>query len=356
MFGATALAVTFLLVPLTPAVVPAVADDEIPVVEVDGRRLVDGEGDPLQLRGVNRSGAEYSCVQGHGIFDGGVGRADIAAMKSWQINTVRIPLNEDCWLGARGLDPALSGAAYRDAITDYVGRLNEAGLVVIVDLHWTGTATELAREQRPMARAGRSVEFWQSVAGVFRNRDGILFDVFNEPHDISWECWRDGCDEYAGMQDLVDAIRSTGARQPIIVSGLDWGGDLRKWREFRPDDPVDSLVAGAHLYDFKRCITPECWTAEIAPVTADVPVIITEFGDSDCDGDFSALVMSWADSTQVSYVAWTWNPWDCSGGPALIDSTDGSPTRYGEVIRDRFRARAAPPDLSPRVPGDPHPV
>lgn len=355
MYSATVLAVTLLLAPLIPAPAPTVANHP-PVVAVNEHRLVDGDGDPIQLRGVNRSGAEYSCVQGHGIFDGGVHHEDIAAMKSWQINTVRVPLNEDCWLGAGGLDPASSGSSYRDAIAGYVDRLTRAGLVVIVDLHWTGTSTDLARGQQPMARVGRSEEFWRSVAGVFHDQDGVLFDVFNEPHDINWDCWRNGCGGYAGMQDLVDAIRSTGARQPIVVSGLDWGGDLRRWHEFQPHDPLDALVAGAHLYDFKRCVTPDCWDAEIAPVAAETPVIITEFGDSDCDGDFSGSVMSWADSTQVSYVAWTWNPWDCNGGPSLIDSFNGSPSRYGQVVKDRFRARVPPAEVSHRMPGGATPV
>ena len=321
-----------------------------PVVEVDGPHLVDGSGRPLQLRGVNRSGTEYSCVQGHGIFDGDTGDRAIAAMTEWQINTVRVPLNDDCWLGAPGLDPSLSGSAYRAAIEDYVVRLADAGMVVILDLHWTGTPGDLAREQQPMANAGRSPEFWRSVASEFAGLDSVMFDVFNEPHEIDWSCWRDGCASYAGMQDLVDAIRSTGADQPIILSGLDWGGDLRRWQEFRPEDPLDSLVAGAHLYDFKRCDEPDCWDSEIGAVTLDSPVVITEFGDTDCNGDFSQRVMSWADSAQVSYVAWAWNPWECGAGPALITSHDGAPTPYGRLVRDRYLARVPSPDAPIRMP------
>lgn len=352
MFAITAIAGA--LLPLLTLVMTP--DTETPAVEVEGAHLVDGEGWPIQLRGVNRSGTEYSCVQGHGIFDGPVDDAAIAAMASWEVNTVRVPLNEDCWLGAPGLDPSLSGANYRDAVVDYARRLNASGIVVILDLHWTGSGDDIAREQQPMARAGRSPRFWRSVANVFRDREGIIFDVFNEPHDVSWDCWRDGCGTHAGMQDLVDAIRSTGGTQPIILSGLDWGGDLRRWKEFLPHDPLDRLVAGIHLYDFKRCDSPDCWDAEIAPVSTDTPVVITEFGDSDCDADFSQKVMSWADAAQVSYVAWAWNPWDCSGGPALIDSFDGSATRYGQVIRDRFIARDPPPETPHRMPGGVLPV
>lgn len=319
-------------------------------MKVEGNRLVDDDGQAVQLRGVNRSGAEYSCVQGNGIFDGPVDDEAIEAMASWEINSVRIPLNEDCWLGDSRLDPALSGATYREAITDYADRLNEAGLTVILDLHWTGDGDQLAREQQPMARAGTSPEFWRSVASVFRDREGVIFDIFNEPHSVGWACWRDGCEGYAGMQDLVDAVRSTGATQPIVLSGLDWGGDLRRWLEFRPDDPTDALVAGVHLYDFKRCVFPECWDAELGSVAATTPVVVTEFGDTDCNGDFSNELMRWADNADVSYLAWSWNEWDCGGGPAIISDFAGDATPYGAIVRQRLVSRSPPPDLPYRLP------
>jgi hypothetical protein len=89
-------------------------------VRVSGNELVDGSGCPLRLVGVNRSGSEYSCVQGRGIFDGPTDAASIEAMRSWDINVVRVPLNEDCWLGINGVQPAYSGAAYRQAIKGFV--------------------------------------------------------------------------------------------------------------------------------------------------------------------------------------------------------------------------------------------
>ena len=41
-----------------------------PRLHVSGNRLVNGHGRPVLLHGVDRSGAEFMCVQGHGIFDG----------------------------------------------------------------------------------------------------------------------------------------------------------------------------------------------------------------------------------------------------------------------------------------------
>jgi endoglucanase len=74
--------------------------------------LVDGAGHPIRLLGVDRSGTEYACAQGWGIFDGPSDAASVAAISSWDTNAVRVPLNEDCWLGINGVSSAYGGAAY----------------------------------------------------------------------------------------------------------------------------------------------------------------------------------------------------------------------------------------------------
>ena len=85
----------------------------------------------MALHGVNRSGTEFLCVQGRGIFDGPSGRASVSAMKSWGINAVRIPLNEACWNGEPYVDPAYAGANYQSAIRTYVNLLNANGMVAM---------------------------------------------------------------------------------------------------------------------------------------------------------------------------------------------------------------------------------
>src|SRR5438034_7222765 len=104
-------------------------------IRIVGNHFVDGGGRPMRMLGVNRSGTEYECMDGRGPFDGPSDAASIAVMASWHINTVRVPLNEDCWLGINGAPDAFSGAAYQNATVAYVGRLHDAGSSAIVDLH-----------------------------------------------------------------------------------------------------------------------------------------------------------------------------------------------------------------------------
>jgi hypothetical protein len=72
-------------------------------------------------------------------------------------------------------------------------------------------------------------------------------------------------------------------------------------------------------------------------VAREVPVVVTEIGERECSGEFLDRFMSWADSADVSYLAWSWNPSGCEA-PALIESWDGRPTPPGERLRERLLA------------------
>jgi len=305
-------------------------------LRVRGNELINEDGKPIRLLGVNRSGAEYACVHGWGVIAGPTGEGSIAAMTSWQINAVRIPLNEDCWLGINGISGRDGGARYQDMIRGYVARLNQAGLYVILDLHWSAPGIARSTGQQAMADLDHAPAFWSSAARAFRTNPAVLFDLYNEPNGISWQCWRDGCAmpggwRVAGMQTLVNVVRSAGAEQPIILTGIGSGNDLSSWLRYRPRDPAKQLVAGLHAYNFLSCVTIACWNDDVDPIARSVPVVASEIGEADCSHAFIDHFMSWADSVGVSYLAWGWNPSGCRA-PALIRSWAGQPTVYGEGL------------------------
>ena len=322
-----------------------------PALHVSGNHLVNSGGQAVQLVGVNRSGTEYACVQGWGIFDGPSDAASVSTIASWHANAVRIPLNEDCWLGINGVAPAYSGANYQNAIVNYVNEVNAAGMVAILDLHWGAPGAQLATSQEQMPDASHAPAFWTSVAGTFAHTPGVMFDLFNEPHDVSWSCWLNGCYmangvQVAGMQQLLDDVRAAGATQPVMVEGLNWGGDLSGWLAHEPYDPDHALVASAHIYNYSQCNTTSCWDSTLAPVAASVPLVTGELGETDCTSSFIDSYMPWADAHGVSYLAWAWDAgggWSCSNGPALLDSYNGTPNAFGAGYQSHLAQLAANP-------------
>ena len=346
-----------LVVVLAMTGVPATASSGTnalaPRPTVSGNQLMDAvTGAPLRVAGVNRSGSEYACVQGWGIFDGPVTDEAIDAIADWGTNTLRLPLNQTCWLGINGVRPEYAGATYRTAITALVDRAGRHGLAVILDLHWASPGDRPATSQQIAPDADHAPAFWTSVATAFKDRPTVMFELFNEPRDISWACWRDGCTtpdgwSAAGAQQLVDAVRASGAQQPIILDGLNWGGDLSQWSRYAPADPLDSLVAGWHAYNFSGCRTTDCWDATVAPVAERHPVLLTEVGEDDCATGFFDEVLPWADRHEVGYLAWSWNTASCGSGPALITDYAGTPTAFGAGYRRHLSQRPPPPAATP---------
>jgi hypothetical protein len=336
-----------------------------PPLAVVGTHLVDATGAIVRLHGVNHSGSEYACVGGSAGT--GYDTAELpsgktldqfaTAIAAWKVNVVRLPVNEDCWLGINGLDPKYSGAAYQKAIGDIVAALRAKGMFVIFDLHWAAPAGHVPREQWPMADADHALAFWSSAAAYFKGDRGVLFDLFNEPFlDTSyakdpWACLRDGCNitfkskdgtvsyATAGVQQLVDAVRGAGAENVLLVPGLGYTGDLSGWLAHEPSDAAGQHVASLHNYKFGGCTDATCWNGSFAGVLAKVPLVTGELGDGKaCAGDYVSSYMSWADGVGASYLGWTWNTWDCVTGPALITDYDGTPTAMGQAFKDHYAA------------------
>ncbi|MGY1642855.1 glycoside hydrolase family 5 protein [Geodermatophilus sp. SYSU D00703] len=351
----------------SPAAVTS-ARGHITALSVHGNQLVDQDGAPVRLLGFNHSGAEYACVEGWGIFDGHAAQrtrmsaSTVARMATWRgANTVRVPLNEQCWLGL-GVQPAYGGATYQEAIRHYVRLLRDHGFVVVLDLHRSAPGRARSLEQEQMPSREHSLDFWSEVAATFEDDTAVVFDVFNEPFPFdevnsrrAWSCWRDGGCELpsrnasrtyvaAGMNELIAAIRAAGARNVIAVGGIDWASALDRWLDYQPADPLHNLVASFHAYPHNRCADVRCFDTVLAKVASVVPLYAGEVGpelDENCrpthtaGAGFSEQAFDWLDAHGASYTAWTWNVWDdCA---SLISDDDGTPTPvWGREVRERL--------------------
>jgi hypothetical protein len=356
-------------------------------LHVEGNRLLDADGRTVVLRGIDRSGTEYMCAEDAGIFDGPVDVSSVVAMRDWRANAVRLPLNEHCWLGVDdgAPTPQIVGEPYRQAIAGYVDLLIANGLYVILDLHWSAPAGTNADRLRPMPNTSYSALFWTSVADRFKHDGRVIFDLYNEPvpnsnqNDAtddaarrSWECWRDGgtasCDaslslgsaatamaasETVGMQALVNAVRAAGASNVIMLGGIQfantlWSNAARNWLAYRPADPLANVVASAHIYPGNWCVDVGCYEREIAPVAAQVPVVVAEFGAAGCDSatvTWLDTLMSWLDARSTGYLAWTWDTPHSGNHPCtvikLLLAYDGTATPFGQVVKDHLAALPA---------------
>gem|GEM_PF-2354953 len=356
----------------TPTQSPSPSASPSPTPTVSGLRavggkVVDASDKQVRLLGANTAGTEYACAQGWGFFDSPTintpNATVVGGMRAWGATAVRVPMNEHCWLDIdSGIPAERRGQEYRAAITDHVRIINDAGMVAILDLHWHAPGTRRT-DNNPMANRDNSPRFWASVASHFKDNDDVVFELVNEPHPDggsnsaeAWRCWRDGgtCGNTvdiatgqpyvtAGMQELLDAVRGTGADQLVLVGGVQWTNRLSGWLENRPHDPMGNIGVAWHAYNFNSCITSTCWDGEVTPVADRFPLVVTELGpDQSCltcapsPTGFSERLLDFLDGRGASYTAWTWNRW--SGDPHVLvtDWAGTQPTPWGQQVKTRL--------------------
>lgn len=318
-------------------------------LHVQGNRLVGASGATVQLHGVDRSGTEYACLSGPNFADGPTDAASVQAMAAWHVNAVRVPLNEDCWLGINGA--AIGGSAYQQDIANWVQTLTQNGMYVILDLHWSAPGGTKADRQVAMPDADHAPAFWSGVANAFKGNQDVLFDLFNEPFpdnkgitDTAFRCVRDGgsaCPgltyQAAGLQTLLNAVRATGAQNVVMQAGVNYasalglpGAGTPQWLTYKLNDPLNNLAASWHAYNYSACSSLSCWIGSIAAVAAQVPVIVGETGDTDCTSSYIGVLPSWLDQHGIGYLAWNWGA--DFGCQSLVTAYSGAPRQpYGQT-------------------------
>src|SRR5262245_22375325 len=178
---------------------------------VNGNTICTADGRAHLFHGVDRPSLEWSS--------GGenLSLADFKLMASWNANVVRIALYQDFWIAASPLfDPNYAGMV--DAAIAWA---ETEGMDVILDLHWSDAAVlgsclpsaGLCQQKMPDTN---SITFWSEVATRYRNDGRVIFELYNEPHDVSWSVWKSGGDaggafQVVGMQQLHDTVRAAGA-------------------------------------------------------------------------------------------------------------------------------------------------
>lgn len=299
-----------------------------PGYHVSGNQVLDGNGQPHLFHGVARPTLEWSAT-GENISPG-----DFQKMASWKANVVRIGLNQDYWL----LPTYAEG--YQKVVLQAVEWAKQAGLDVILDLHWSDRGDFTVQPNQQLMADQNSITFWKSMAQTFKDDGRVLFELYNEPEGIPWDVWLNGGPvtgqngemTAAGMQQMADAIRAAedpNLRHILIAGGVNWAYDLSgvATHQVKGDD----IMYATHPYDYGNK-QPADWDRAFGYLTQSVPVIATEFGSFDCSTGYTSQVIDYADAHGASWTGWAWYVQGCSF-PSLITSWDGTPSAPGAVVK-----------------------
>jgi endoglucanase len=315
---------------------------------VNGNTVCTMDGRAHTFHGVDRPSLEWMSTGDH------IALPDFQLMATWKANVVRIALNQDFWLsGSPFFDPS-----YVDTIDNAVAWAEMAGLDVILDLHWSdrgvlGSCPPSNGCQQLMPDAN-SATFWSEVATHFRFDGRVMFELYNEPHDVAWDTWRNGGPTFegwtaVGMQQLYDTVRATGAENIVVIGGLNWAYDLSGVPANRITG--HNVVYATHPYTDTGGFTrpPSDWGRAFGSLTATDPVIATEFGvlqDTACTTGYDQQLIAYLDGHFAGFTAWAWFPGGCTF-PALIDDWAGTPSPTGAVVKAALLGYPDDPPASP---------
>jgi aryl-phospho-beta-D-glucosidase BglC (GH1 family) len=338
--------------------------------------IEDGTGKTIVLHGVDESGSENYCLtwgppavvlspsDGPSPLD----QTSITAMKSWGINAVRIPLNEDCWLGINGVDASVGGANYQAPIKQAVDLITQTNsMAVILDLHMSAPGTTAAKAQGTMPDVDHSVQFWQQVAAAYASNGQVIFDLFNEPvmmsgtMDQQFQCLKNGSTApssgdcpmvnfaVAGMQQLVTTVRGAGANNLIMVGGTGYASKLNLWTQYVPTDTLTppNIAASWHVYDDQGgCTTDPATTLTTlcdpttglgaqSVLSAGYPIVVGETGYYSCTTGTTGstwwpLFLSWCETQDIGQVAWSWSN---GSTPQLLTGNSFMPNANGQIYQ-----------------------
>jgi endoglucanase len=306
-----------------------------------GNRIINlDRGEPILLRGVNRSGLEYAGPDEQGFLSGAsLSRSEIEfIVKEWRCNIIRLPFNQDFVLRGR---LGRSGEEYQKAIDQVIYWASLFGAYTLLDLQWLDADRVYGGDRNFVAPLPNieSLELWTTLARRYQSEPAVLYDLFNEPHDrLSDDPFplnkEDGTTYPPGQRSvtmkewqpwartLTQVVRNENPDALVFVGGTNWAYDLRGM----PMD-IRNLVYSTHVYPIKG----RNWREAFGNLSKSKPVFAGEFGcgDTPADLDFLRSLMRYMRELEIGWTAWSW-----SDEPFLV--TGYIPTAFGEAVRQEL--------------------
>ncbi|HEX2678823.1 MAG TPA: glycoside hydrolase family 5 protein [Polyangiales bacterium] len=318
-----------------------------------GRQLLDHDGNPVQLTGINWFGMETSNYAPHGLWTRSLDSM-LDQIVSLGYNMLRLPYCSqffDSGSTPNGIDmaknPGLqgkSGLALLDAIVDAAGK---RGLRVVLDRHRPDSNAQSELWYTGSYSEQRWIDDWKMLATHYKGNSTVIgFDLHNEPHGMA--TWGDGSmqtDWRAAAERAGNAILAINSDVLIIVEGIEkhggqsnwWGGNLRgaKASPVRLD-VKERLVYSAHEYppsvymqpwfsasDYPNNL-PSVWHDNWGYLIDEdiAPVWLGEFGtkyETDADKKWLGKLASYIDEKSLDFAYWCINPNSGDTGGILKD-------------------------------------
>jgi endoglucanase len=247
---------------------------------VKGNQIVDKNQQPIQLRGMSLFWSHWSASFWN--------RDVVSSLKKdWKSTVVRAAMSVE--EGGYLTNPQ----AEKERVKLIVDEAVKQGMYVIIDWH------DHNANQHPDS----AVAFFSEMAELYVNTPNVIFEVFNEPIDQSWEQVK----SYA--ERVIAAIRAKGAKHLVIVGSPQWSQRV----DLAADNPVRDSNVAYTLHFYAATHKQDLRDKAIYALNKGMALFVTEFGVCDASGNGAIDItetdiwMAFMDKHKISWANWSVN-------------------------------------------------
>ena len=343
---------------------PAIAAEpqEFPPLPLStqGAQIIDSQGNPVLLRGVNWFGIETPTHAPHGLWARGY-KEMLAQIRGLGYNFIRVPFSEaslraeaisgiDFSIGANA---DFEGKSPLEVLDIVIQEAEHQGLLILLDSH------QLNEREIPELWYDDEysevdwINTWKMLAERYRDQSNVFgADLKNEPHGpASWGTYDLKTDWRWAAERAGNAILDVNPNWLILVQGVEnnvpeqqleihWqGGNLEGARRYPVRLSVgNKLVYSPHEYGpgvfdqpwFSDATFPENlldrWAIGFNYLVTEniAPVLIGEFGghqtdDQSIEGIWQRKLINYINEHDLGFAYWSWNPNSDDTGGILLD-------------------------------------
>jgi len=229
-------------------------------------------------------------------------QTELDVAKSWNANTFRFQIS---YSGLAESSPS-DVEAYLERIDSKVTLAADNGFVIILSLQDQSIGCGLARSLPPVD----AINVWKTLANKYKGKQYILFELWNEPQNgpevsrepiksptysstLTWPDWLNGRNTNitdaksparwspyipTGHQNLVEAVRSTGATNVILVGGANFCEIFTNIPDLVDSLNPEQIAYSVHPYYFTLGQNGDNgWDARFGNLADTHPMIATEW-------------------------------------------------------------------------------
>lgn len=287
-------------------------------LRVDGNQIVDKNSNPVALHGMSLFWSQwmgkfynFNCIEW--------------LRDDWKCTVVRasMGIEPDGFLENPGIE--------KNKVLSVIDACIDLGIYVIVDWH----------DHNAHNHQEEAIEFFTEIAGLYGNTPNIIYEIYNEPTQISWT---GVIKPYA--EAVIEKIREIDPDNIIIVGTSTWSQDVDVASMYPLE--FDNIAYALHFYaaTHKQQLRNKATTA----LNNGIALWVSEFGTCEATGDGlldSAEVEIWMNFMEEKKLSWcNWSVADKVETAAALKPNASSTgnwsgddlTESGSLIREKIRS------------------